>query len=186
MIDNERVGQAAIATVFLDRDGVINRRLIGDYVTCLEELDILDGAITAICRLNQAGFRTVVVTNQRGIAIGRMTREAVDKVHLHLSEQISSAGGCLEEFYVCPHQRNTGCGCRKPDPGLLDQANRTRPVAWDRSYLIGDSDTDIEAGQKRGVTTIKVAGSGNSQPDQECVDLPAAVAWILEEQAGRP
>ena len=158
---------------------MINRRLIGDYVTCWEEFEPLDGAVEAIASLNQAGLRTVVVTNQRGIAIGRMTRDAVDQVHERLSGLVRNAGGQLDEFYICPHDRHVGCGCRKPAPGLLDQANQHEAVDWSRSYLIGDNDTDILAGKARNVFTIKVAGPSEVEPDKEVSNLPEAADLIL-------
>ncbi len=172
-------------TVFLDRDGVINRRIMGDYVTDPSEFVILDGAVEAISALNRAGLRTVVVTNQRGIAIGRMTLEAVQVVHQLLSERVASAGGKLDEFYICPHDCDQGCGCRKPDPGLLDQADDHSPVDWERSWLVGDSDSDILAGKARHVRTIKVAGPSHVSPFHVSVDLLDAVRFILDHHSGQ-
>ena len=166
-------------TVFLDRDGVLNRRILGDYVTSPAEFQLLDGVCRAVAALNRAGFRTVVVTNQRGIAIGRMTRADVDRVHELLSAGVHASGGCLDEFYVCPHDRDDGCVCRKPRAGLLDQADAATPVDFAASFLIGDSDTDILAGKARGVTTIKVAGPSEADPDYLAEDLPVAVDIIL-------
>ncbi len=165
-------------TVFLDRDGVLNRRLVGDYVTCLEELEMLPGVPEAVSRLNRIGYRTVVVTNQRGIALGRMTHEMVDQVHNFIRERVAALGGCLEEFYVCPHDRDEGCGCRKPAAGLLDQAHTFYPVDWPASFLIGDSDSDIQAGQARDLATIKVSGPSVVGADFEQSDLPAAARLI--------
>ena len=173
-----------VPTVFLDRDGVINRRIMADYVTCLAEFQLLPGVLEAIARLTRAGFRLAVVTNQRGIAVGRMSRTDVDRVHRHLSERVAELGGHLAEFYVCPHDRDEGCGCRKPDPGLLDQADRTLAVDWEASFLVGDSDSDIRAGAARGVTTVKVAGRGEAIADHYAADLPEAVAWILDRLEG--
>ena len=98
-----------VKTVFLDRDGVLNRRIVGDYVTCPAEFELLDGVCEAVAALNKAGYRTVVVTNQRGIALGRMSREDVDAVHRELTTRVAAAGGVLTEYYICPHGRNTGC-----------------------------------------------------------------------------
>jgi len=171
-------------TVFLDRDGVINRRLVGDYVSRWADFDILAGALPAIARLNQAGFRTVVVTNQRGLAIGRTQPEALAEIHRRLSEAAARAGARLTEFYVCPHDYDDGCLCRKPKPGLLDQANEAAPVDWARSFLIGDSDSDIRAGQARGVAAIKVAGPSLASPDHEAPDLAAAADIVLGRRPG--
>ena len=166
-------------TVFLDRDGVINRRIPDDYVTCWREFELLPGALDAICRLNRAGFRTVVVTNQRGVALGRMTMDDVKAVHQELSDLIGSAGGALREFYVCPHDRDSGCDCRKPLPGLLDQADAFRPVAWRSSYLVGDSDSDIIAGQARDVITLKIGEGAGVQADMTVANLGEAATRII-------
>lgn len=173
-----------VPTVFLDRDGVINRRLLNDYVTQPEGLEILPGVTQALDRLHKAGWRCAVVTNQRGIALGRMTRLDVDAIHHFLAKEVAAAGGLLTEFYVCPHDRHEGCPCRKPAPGLLDQAHAFRPVDWLGSWLVGDSDSDILAGKARNLRTIKVAGPGQADWDHLCSDLPAAVELILTHSAG--
>lgn len=166
-------------TLFLDRDGVLNRRIVDGYVRGPDELEILPGVPEALARLTRAGWRAVVVTNQRGIALGLMSREDVAQVHGVLSDRVAEAGGRLEEFYVCPHDRDTGCPCRKPEPGLLDQAHARAAVDWSRSVLIGDSDSDIEAGKARGLYTIKVAGPSGVGADEEVADLPAALPRLI-------
>ena len=170
-------------TVFLDRDGVINERLLNDYVGHADQFRILPGATTAIKRLNQNGFRTVVITNQRGIAIGKTSRDMVNAIHRLLRDEVARAGGTLEEYYLCPHDRHEGCTCRKPEAGLLDQAHRKQPVLWAQSYLVGDCDTDILAGLKRQVCTIKVAGPSKVGAHFECTDLSRAVDFILSHHA---
>ena len=167
-------------TVFLDRDGVINRRLMNDYVTRWEEFEPLPGALAAIEKLNRAGFRVVVVTNQRGIALGRMSREDVDAIHARLNEVLKESGHGIDGFFVCPHDRDQACGCRKPAPGLLLQADRRKAVAWHTSFLVGDSDSDILAGLEMGVTTIKLAGPSRVGAHLEMADLAAAAAYIAE------
>lgn len=169
--------------VFLDRDGVLNRRIMDGYVTCLEEFDILPGVLPSLALLNRAGFRLAVVTNQRGIALGRMTQMDVDAVHQHLREQAASHGAELNEFYVCPHHRDAGCPCRKPEAGLLDQAFAHAPLEWSRAFLIGDSDTDIQAGKKRGVTTIKVAGPSRVGADYTFETFSQAAMFLATTQA---
>lgn len=165
----------AVKTVFLDRDGVLNRRIVGDYVTCWSEFELLDGVLEAVVTLNRQGFRTVVVTNQRGVALGRMRLEDVADLHGRLSSLVAEYGGCLEEFYVCPHGRDEGCPCRKPKPGLLDQAHRFAPVDWPRSVLIGDSDSDILAGKCRQVTTIKLGATSLVGADFLAPDLATSI-----------
>ena len=168
-----------VPTVFLDRDGVINRRVPDDYVTCRSEFQVLPGSLNAIALLNRAGFRTVVVTNQRGIALGRMTRGDVDVIHRELSRLVQDSGGCLEEFYLCPHDRDAGCDCRKPMPGLLDRAHRFLPVAWPLSYLVGDSDSDILAGRARKLVTVKIGERSQVGANVTVPGLNEAVSWII-------
>lgn len=167
--------------VFLDRDGVINRRKMDGYIESVEELVLLPGAVEAIARLSQNGYRVVVVTNQRGLARGILRREAVNEIHAHISRAVRHAGGVLEEFYVCPHDRDEGCVCRKPAPGLLDQAFDVRPMNWDTAFLVGDSDSDIAAGKARGVCTIKLGDPGDPPPDHLAASLEAAADLILGE-----
>ena len=167
------------ATVFLDRDGVINRRIIDGYVTRWTEFQLLDGVVSSLVKLHQNGFRLAVVTNQRGIHLGLMTLNDVNHIHRKLSEAVTKAGGSLNEFYVCPHGRSQGCSCRKPKSGLLDQAHNHRPVNWPQSFLVGDSETDITAGNRRGVTTIKIGKSKTSRADLIVADLVSATRYIL-------
>lgn len=168
--------------MFLDRDGVINRRIVGDYVRHWKDFHILDGVLDAVARLNAAGYRTPIVTNQRGIAIGRASAAEVAELHRKLGEAAAAHGARLDEFFVCPHDYADGCPCRKPRPGLLDQAHAAAPVDWARSYLVGDSDSDIEAGRRRGLATIKVAGPSRAGADVELADLPAAAAYVLKHE----
>lgn len=164
-------------TVFLDRDGVLNRRIMNGYVRCPDELDMLPGVPEALFRLEQEGFRLVVVTNQQGIAKGLMDTEDLARVHAKLND---ATGHLIQAYYVCPHFASVGCDCRKPKPGLLDQAHADTPVTWAKSVLIGDSDSDIVAGQARGVYTIKVCGPSKVGPDFEAEDLVAAVDHLLK------
>lgn len=166
-------------TVFLDRDGVINQRIMDYWVRDAAEFTLLPGVVEAIVALNAAGYRTVVVTNQRGLAIGRLTWDQLNSVHTYLRETVAAAGGDLNHIYVCPHDRDEGCSCRKPQPGLLDAAHGDDAVDWAASFLVGDRDSDIGAGKARGVTTFKVAGPSRLGADYEVADLPAAVAEIL-------
>lgn len=164
--------------VFLDRDGVLNRRIMNGYVTRLEDFDILDGVLPSLGLLTRAGFRLAVVTNQQGIAKGLMTLEDANILHQHLRQAATEFGGVLQEFYVCPHYRDAGCACRKPKPGLLDQAHAFKELDWPKAFLIGDSDSDILAGQARGVTTIKVAGPSKVNANFTIKTFPQAANFI--------
>ena len=146
-----------ITTVFLDRDGVINRKPEeGRYVTRWEEFEFLPGAIDALRYLGQAGIRVIVVTNQRGIASGHMTQAAVDEIHSRMVSEIRRAGGRLDVVLVCPHLEGT-CDCRKPAIGLFRQAEAIFPeIDLATSIVVGDSSSDIEAGNRLGCRTFLV------------------------------
>lgn len=146
----------AVKTIFLDRDGVVNRRILDGYVTTIQDLEILEGVPEGLGLLSKAGYRLVVITNQRGIALGLYDEEDLKKIHNHLSEVLLKEGVNLVEFYFCPHDRHDHCGCRKPLPGLIDQAAATRNILWSESYLIGDSDSDLLAGMARDLRVIKI------------------------------
>lgn len=169
-------------TIFLDRDGVINHRVMNGYVQSVEDFHLLDGAPEAIVTLSKAGYRLVVLTNQRGIALGYYTIEDLNEIHRTLSEKISSLGGTLVEFFFCPHDRNEGCTCRKPEPGMIDLANQIQPVDWEKSWLIGDSDTDLLAGKARHLKVIKIGKEEKVKPFATVSSLRDAVSIILAKR----
>src|SRR3954465_5605084 len=111
-----------LRTVFLDRDGVLNEKMPeGRYVTCLEEFYLLPGVVEAIGRLNCAGLRVILVSNQRGVALGLYTAADVDAIHAWLQTVLENHGAHLDGIYYCPHDKNQ-CNCRKPMRGLFEQA----------------------------------------------------------------
>ena len=135
---------------FLDRDGTINRKAPeGEYVTGPDEFEFLPGAEQAIELLAEAGWRVVVVTNQRGVALGRMTLDDVAAVNARMAH-LPIAG-----IYVCPHERGT-CDCRKPATGLFEQARDGLGIDFACSVVIGDAPSDIAAGEAIGARTFLV------------------------------
>ena len=167
----------ALTTVFLDRDGVINVKAPeGEYVESARELELLPGAVGAVGRLRAAGLRVVVVTNQRGIALGRMSAADVEGVHAAMA----GAGVEVDRVYYCPHDHGE-CDCRKPGTGMLEQAAREVPgVELGRAAaIVGDSETDMEAGRALGLRLVKV-GAASSPVDHACGSLAEAVDWLLE------
>lgn len=181
-------GRAAL----LDRDGVINVGGV-EYVTSWDEFQFIPGALEALRRLRQARWLTLVVTNQSAVARGMLSREELDEMHRRMAQQVEEAGGRIAGIYVCPHHPDDGCACRKPRTGLLQQAARDWGLDLTRSYMVGDSWRDIEAGQRVGMTTIMVEGAGPERahrererlsrpPDFVARDLAAAVDVILESE----
>ena len=144
-------------TLFLDRDGVINVKLDGQYVKNTDEFDFIKGSEIAISKLSKIFNRILIVTNQQGIAKGIMSDNDLDVLHEYMLFEIKKNGGVIDKIYYCPHLAVESCNCRKPNPGLIQQAMIDFPeIKLEQSYLIGDSDTDIIAGKKMGLITVKV------------------------------
>lgn len=149
--------------VFLDRDGVINENR-DDHVKSWTEFVFLPGAIESIVALSRARCRILVVTNQAVINRGLASRASIDQIHARLCDAVARAGGHIDEVLYCPHRPDEGCGCRKPQPGLLIAAADRYGLDLTRSYMVGDSFGDIAAGRSVGCETILVrTGRGNRQ-----------------------
>jgi D-glycero-D-manno-heptose 1,7-bisphosphate phosphatase len=153
-----------LRTVFLDRDGVLNEKMPeGKYVTCWREFRILPGIPEAIAQLNKASVRVIVVSNQRGISLGLYSAADVDAIHKQFQNELQKHGAHVDKFYFCPHDKRS-CQCRKPLPGLFEQAfsdfPEIRPVT---SVMIGDSLSDIEFGHNLGMPTIFIDGQAENQ-----------------------
>jgi len=140
--------------VFLDRDGVINRKLENDYVKSWDEFQFLPGVIEAIKAINEKGSLVIVVTNQRGIAKGLMTVKDLGEIHQRMLKELKKHGARIDDIFYCPHDISDNCNCRKPKPGMLIQAQRKWDINFAQSYIIGDSNSDIEAGQRVGCRGI--------------------------------
>lgn len=143
--------------VLLDRDGTLNVHRPG-YVDDPADLVLLPGAAEAVRALNDAGCRVVLVTNQRGIATGALTEGQLLAVHRALVTELAAAGAHLDAIQVCPHAAGT-CECRKPWPGLIEQALRRAPWAErDRCVLVGDQASDMEAAGAASMSAVLVSG----------------------------
>jgi len=155
-----------IEFVFLDRDGVLNRKPPpGQFVTRWEDFELLPGVEEAIAILNRSGRKAIVVTNQRGVALGLYSLEELAEMHERLQARLAAAGGHLDGIYICPHDVGQ-CSCRKPLTGLFEQAFRDFPDACAaNSVMIGDSLRDIEAGKKLGMRTVLVDDGEDARDD---------------------
>ncbi len=155
----------AIRWVFLDRDGTLNvKPPDGEYIERPEALELLPGAAKAVRMLNRAGLWTGVATNQRGIALGRMTIEGLDAVHEHLRDLLRQEGAFVDAIYACPHQIGE-CECRKPHPGLLLKAQSEHPALdFARAAIVGDSPSDMQAGRRLGLMTVLISERERARP----------------------
>ncbi|MEJ2568564.1 MAG: HAD family hydrolase, partial [candidate division WOR-3 bacterium] len=193
--------------VFLDRDGVLNRLVcqrrtgIIDSPFTARQFELLPGAGAAVKRLNKLGLKTVVVSNQPGIAKGNFTAAVLDAKTRKLERALGRQGARLDGIYYCLHHPQAAspkyrkrCRCRKPKPGLLQLAARALDVDLRRSFMVGDNLTDVEAGKSAGCTTIFIGDwkcdwcrfmkAKNRTPDHIVPDLPAASRLISKIVAG--
>jgi len=182
-------------TVFLDRDGVINKNLDNDYVKRWDEFEFLPKSREAIKALTDAGWDIVVISNQAGVGKGLMTSRDVREINANMIAEIERCGGKIKAVYFCPHKPDDGCDCRKPKPGMLLRAAREYGIELTKSYLIGDKITDIQTGAQVGCTTILVrTGKGEEDlqsrdqwpvsPDYIAADLFEAVQFLLNMNEG--
>jgi len=149
-------------TLFLDRDGVINKKLDNDYVKSIEELEFLPNAIEAITNFSKYFGRIIIVTNQQGIDKGLMTEEDLTQVHNHLFETVQQNGGKIDAIYHAPQLATAGSTMRKPEIGMALKAKGKFPeIDFPKSIMIGDSISDMEFGQRLKMTCIYIHKENN-------------------------
>jgi len=178
-------------TIFLDRDGTLNPD--PGYIKSPDQFELFPGVAEALGRLKRAGARLILVTNQSGIARGLLSRQNLEAIHRKLAHLLGQAGVTLDGIYFCPHHPDDGCGCRKPNPGMIDQAVRELGVDLKRSYVIGDHLRDIELAKRVGARSVLVStGVTRSQelegltdahqiPDRVADSLNEAAEWLLSD-----
>jgi D-glycero-D-manno-heptose 1,7-bisphosphate phosphatase len=155
---------------FLDRDGVLN--VDHGYTHKPEQLEWIEGAAEAVRLLNEAGCYVLVITNQSGIARGYYDEAAVEALHAHMRDGLAAHGAHIDAFYYCPHhpegtikQFAVHCRCRKPGPGMLEQAAREWPIDTGASFLIGDKDDDLAAATAFNIRGLKFDSRTDSLAD---------------------
>ena len=156
------MSRPTIQHVILDRDGVLNRELESGWLSSIDQWEWEGGSLEALGKLATTGIKVSVVSNQSGIGRGAITQQAVDEVHQWLTALLAATGVDLVGIFVCPHDPDEGCDCRKPRPGLVRAAIEQSGVAADRSILIGDDLRDLVAGRSAGVQVALVrTGKGS-------------------------
>jgi histidinol-phosphate phosphatase family protein len=153
-------------TLFLDRDGVLNKRLEGRYVTTPQELIILPGVGEAMSLFSSLFDRIIIVTNQQGIGKEIMSHQDLSHVHDSLLTQISFFGGRIDEIYYCPDLAHEDSPNRKPNPGMGFQAKKDFPeINFRKSIMIGDSESDIQFGKALKMITVRISKIKDHQAD---------------------
>ena len=139
--------------IFLDRDGVINKNR-DDYVKSTKELEIFSNIGKEILKLKMKGFLIIVITNQSVINRKIITIRELEEIHSTIQKFLMKSKTSIDKFYFCPHRPDENCDCRKPKPGLILQAINEFSIDVSKSWMVGDSKTDIQAGEKAGCKTI--------------------------------
>ncbi|MEM6638489.1 MAG: D-glycero-beta-D-manno-heptose 1,7-bisphosphate 7-phosphatase [Pseudomonadota bacterium] len=176
--------------VVLDRDGVLNEDS-PEFVKSAAEWRPLPGALEAVARLTQAGWRVVVATNQSGLARGKFTYQALHAMHQKCEHLLAALGGRIDGWFFCPHGPGDGCACRKPNTGLYDQIDRVFPGGFDGVPSVGDSLRDMAAAQTVGATPVLVRTGNGRRTEAELPanttvqvadDLAAVVSHLLNNR----
>ena len=162
-----------LSFVILDRDGVINQDSV-DYIKSADEWVALPGSMEAIALLTSNNIEVYIATNQAGVARGKLTLDALDKIHKKLLHEVEKRGGRIVDIKYCPHHPNEQCWCRKPNPGLLEEIAATYELRLKEGCYVGDSLKDLEAAEAAGCSGILVL-TGNGIETQKLRPLHLAV-----------
>ncbi len=165
LIKNKNLNQKQRA-IFLDRDGTLNR--YEGFLRDIKDFKLIDGVAEAICKINRSGYLAIVVTNQPVIARGEVTWEELHQIHRKMETLLGEQGAYIDDIFICPHHPDLGfpgeipaykidCDCRKPKPGLLLRATEKYNIDLARSWMIGDSIQDVEAGHAAGCRSIRIS-----------------------------
>ncbi len=183
---HSRPAPLAGVTVFLDRDGTLNRD--SGYIGNPDDLELFPNTGASIARLNQAGARVVLITNQSGVKRGYFSFDDLRRIHERLRDLLAKDGARLDGVYACPHLPDDGCACRKPGTALVEQAVTDLGLDLSQAYVIGDQERDVELAHRIGAKGILVTtgATGADTPPWESArsvarDLAGAVDWIMDD-----
>ena len=177
--------------VFVDRDGVINKDR-PDYIKSWSEFEFLPGSLEALKMLTRKGYGLIVITNQSVINRKLVTEDELHDIHDRMIRAAADHGGVIEAVYYCPHVPEDGCACRKPEPGLLQQAQAEHNLDPSETAMIGDSFKDVLCARRGGCRTVVLVRTGHGreaearcreagiEPDHVAEDLMAAATWLIE------
>jgi D,D-heptose 1,7-bisphosphate phosphatase len=146
--------------LFLDRDGVINKKRV-DYVKNIDEFEFLPDIFNAIRKINELGFIIIIITNQSVVNRQIISEKKLKQIHDHMLTVMEKNSCKITKIYYCPHHPNENCKCRKPKTGMIEQAVEDFKIDLSNALLIGDSDSDIQAANKMKIKSIKIKTNGN-------------------------
>lgn len=150
--------------LFLDRDGVINEpAALGEYINTWSEFRLLSNIADWIRLFNALDFLVIVVTNQRGVALGVTDAAQLELIHRNMVQALATVGARIDDVFSCPHDYGV-CDCRKPKPGLIEQACRKWDIDMKNSLLIGDAKLDEELARNCGLRFVLASGDGHIFP----------------------
>jgi D-glycero-D-manno-heptose 1,7-bisphosphate phosphatase len=150
----------ALKTIFLDRDGVINKEI--NYLFKIEDFKFIDGIFDACLFFQNLNYQIIIVTNQSGVARGFYTETDYHILTKWMIKQFQAKGVSILDTYYCPHSPETSCICRKPKPGMFIKAIDEYNIDLKMSWMIGDKETDIEAANLAGIKNTILVRSGHS------------------------
>jgi imidazoleglycerol-phosphate dehydratase/histidinol-phosphatase len=149
--------------IFLDRDGTLNEETADEQVDSLAKVRLMPGVVPALLDLQHAGFSFVIVSNQDGLGTPSLPREPFEQTHRFIMELFKSQGIEFEEVFFCPHFKHEGCGCRKPQLGMVRQYLAVNEIDKKRSFMVGDRDTDLEFAANLEIQGLRIRLNGAAQ-----------------------
>jgi len=174
----------AIRHVILDRDGVLNREAAdGGWVHTPDDWVWETGALAGLRLLSESGVRISIVTNQSGVGRGVFPAADVEAVHRHMLDEAHEHGSRIDEVLVCPHSPADECRCRKPAPGLVEQAIESSGIAANETVFVGDAERDLQAAEAAGVRPILVRTGKGDETERTLGGYDVAVVDDLLEAA---
>ena len=173
--------------IFLDRDGTLNKYC--GFVTKVDQIELIEGVAKAVKIINQSGYLAIVITNQPVIARGECTLEELKEIHNKIETDLGKEGAYVDDILFCPHHPHSGyegerkeykieCQCRKPKPGLLFEAAEKYNIDLSLSYMIGDSDIDLQAGKAAGCKVALISDKSEGILDGDCVQYPNLLTFV--------
>ncbi|QBG47738.1 HAD family hydrolase [Verrucomicrobia bacterium S94] len=168
--------------IFFDRDGIVNESPGSGYVERWEDFHLQPGFVEALKTVSAKGFPSVIVTNQQGVAKGLYSEAELAEIHENMRAELRAAGVDVLDVFQCVHFADAGCDCRKPKPGMILQAVEKYDLQLAGSWMIGDSEKDVEAGQAAGCRTVRVCPMDLETKADFHVETMEDVAALLEKE----